>query len=883
MTDVSLRTGHPRTWWSTDTLLRWVHSPATAWIILVCSLVLTVAAWQISSQFVEQRARDRFEYAAGEVKEEILQRMIEYEAVLRGGVGYFGSSAEVTRAEWQAYVQALKIEDYYPGIQGLGFARMIDAATRREYEARISAEGFPDFKITPDGGRDIYSAIEFLEPFDWRNQRAFGYDMFSEPVRRDAMIRARDTGMPALSGKVTLVQETDEDVQAGFLVYLPVYRHGSVPETAEQRRNALVGFVYSPFRMNDLMHGILGAGLPGISFHIFDGRSQDEADILFHSVNSKPSASVAGRGDTRDGDTREPGRVRDGWSEPSASTFQSLNALEVGGHDWTLVVEANQGFADLRDERQPLIIAVAGGVIDLLLFVVINVLWRRREWAERKADEMTGDLKVFSHAIDQSPVSVIIADTARTIVYVNPQFTASSGYAADDVIGRKADFLLLEDEHPDEAREIWEAVEAGHRWSGDLMHRRKTGEEYWESVSISPVYSEEGRVSHFLAVKLDITERRKLNDALSDNARRFYAAFENIATGAVVTDNAGKIEVFNRAAERIFGYKADEVIGQNVSMLMPDTYAAEHDGQLARYRDTGKKRIIGIGRDVHGRRKNGKAFPMHLGIGEIQIGDQRSYIGSVTDLTEIVEARNSIQKALEAANAANRAKSEFLASMSHELRTPLNAIIGFSEMMGQEFFGPMPAQYVSYSDNINASGKHLLSLVNDLLEISRIEAGKMALVWEETRIDSVVRRCIALTEQACSIKSQTLTVLMDDPLPTLQADRRALKQVLLNLITNAQKYSGEGGHIEVSAHVRCGYMEISVADDGIGIAEKDLPHVTEFFEQGNSDPYISAKGWGLGLAISKSLITLHGGEIKIDSAVGAGTTVTVSIPLTQAD
>ncbi|NMM46270.1 PAS domain S-box protein [Rhodospirillaceae bacterium KN72] len=878
MTDVSLLTGRPRTWWSTDTLLRWGHGPATAWIILICSLVLTFAAWQISTHFVEQRARDRFEYAAGEVKDKILQRMIEYEAVLRGGAGHFASSTDVTRTEWRSYVHALKIEDYYPGIQGLGFARMVDAAARREYEARISAEGFPDFTIKPDGFRDVYSAVEFLEPFDWRNQRAFGYDMYSEPVRRDAMIRARDTGLPALSGKVTLVQETAEDVQAGFLVYLPVYRPGTVLETVEDRRNALVGFVYSPFRMNDLMHGILGAGLPGISFRIFDGLSQDETALLFHSADTKPLAAV-----TEQGEVREPGHIRDGGADSVSSAFQFLSSIKVGGHDWTLDVYANRSFVDRRDERQPLFVAVAGGVIDLLLFIVIYLLWRRREWAERKADEMTGDLKVFSHAIDQSPVSVIIADTARTIVYVNPQFTASSGYAADDVIGRKADFLLLDDEHPTDAKKIWASVEAGHRWAGDLMHRHKTGEAYWESVSISPVYSDEGRVSHFLAISQDITERRKLNEALSDNARRFYAAFENIATGAIVTNDAGKIEVFNRAAERIFGYKADDVVGENVSMLMPDAYATEHDGQMARYRETGRKRIVGIGRDVHGRRKNGEIFPMHLGVGEIQIGDQRSYIGSVTDLTEIVEARNTIQKALEAANAANRAKSEFLASMSHELRTPLNAIIGFSEMMGQQFFGPLPPQYVSYSDNINASGKHLLSLVNDLLEISRIEAGKIALVWEETHVDSVIKQCVALTEQACSIKSQTLNVQMDDPLPTLQADRRALKQVLLNLITNAQKYTGEGGHIDVSAHVRGDSMEIAVTDDGIGIAEKDLPHVTEFFEQGNSDPYISAKGWGLGLAISKSLIVLHGGEIKIDSTLGEGTTVTVSIPLTQSD
>jgi CHASE1-domain containing sensor protein len=161
--------------------------------------------------------------------------------VLRGGVSVFDTWGAVTRDEWHAYVGGLRIAENYPGIQGIGFAQIVAAPEKEAHIARVRAQGFPSYVIRPDGDRPVYSAIIYLEPFDWRNQRAFGFDMLSEPVRRSAMERARDTGQAAVSGKVVLVQETETDTQAGFLMYVPVYRGGGVPATIEARRNDLIG------------------------------------------------------------------------------------------------------------------------------------------------------------------------------------------------------------------------------------------------------------------------------------------------------------------------------------------------------------------------------------------------------------------------------------------------------------------------------------------------------------------------------------------------------------------------------------------------------------------------------------------------------------------
>ena len=257
-----------------------------SWIVLLVSLLITFNAWYFAKGEATQMDQARFDFRAKRIEIAINDRLQAYEFMLRGGSSLFAASEEVTREDWQAYVRNLDINQYYPGIQGVGFSKRILPSEKAAHLRQIRSEGFPQYTIKPDGERSEYTSIIFLEPFDWRNQRAFGYDMFSEPTRKEAMIRARDTGGAALSGKVTLVQETDEDMQAGFLIYLAIYRKGEPLETQEQRRNALMGYVYSPFRMNDFMRGILVEKEDLVNLQIFDGdKSLNEA--LLYNSNTK--------------------------------------------------------------------------------------------------------------------------------------------------------------------------------------------------------------------------------------------------------------------------------------------------------------------------------------------------------------------------------------------------------------------------------------------------------------------------------------------------------------------------------------------------------------------------------------------------------------------
>ena len=226
----------------------------------------------------------------------------------------------------------------------------------------------------------------------------------------------------------------------------------------------------------------------------------------------------------------------------------------------------------------------------------------------------------------------------------------------------------------------------------------------------------------------------------------------------------------------------------------------------------------------------------------------------------------------------NRSKSEFLANMSHELRTPLNAINGFSEIMLKQMFGPLgDDRYQEYVRDILSSGQHLLALINDILDMSKIEAGKLQLQTELIYPDEIVEQCARLMRGRAQEAGLELKMELGD-LPRIEADPRAIKQVILNLLSNAVKFTPEGGRVEISAHPHEEGVKVRVSDSGIGIADEDIPRLARPFEQIESQHSKSHQGSGLGLALSKSLVEMHGGTLDIDSSIGEGTTIVFTLP-----
>ena len=266
------------------------HGKFLPYLALVVCLFLTIVTWRIWDNFNTAIEEDRYARNTRRVDRDVAARLHEYEMVLTGGAGLFVASDEVNRNEWRAYAEYRKVQTLFPGIQGMGFARVIKPAELAPHIRGVRAEGFPGYTVHPEGKRDVYTPIIFLEPFDARNQRAFGFDMFSEPVRRAAMERARDTGKISISGKVTLVQETGNDVQAGFLMYIPVYAKGMPLTSVEGRRDALMGYVYGPFRMNDLLQGVFPVRDNILAYQIYDGAKVSPEGMMYTGdTNSNPA------------------------------------------------------------------------------------------------------------------------------------------------------------------------------------------------------------------------------------------------------------------------------------------------------------------------------------------------------------------------------------------------------------------------------------------------------------------------------------------------------------------------------------------------------------------------------------------------------------------
>jgi len=342
-------------------------------------------------------------------------------------------------------------------------------------------------------------------------------------------------------------------------------------------------------------------------------------------------------------------------------------------------------------------------------------------------------------------------------------------------------------------------------------------------------------------------------------------------------DPDGRYQFINRTYEELFHISVDEIRGKtDYDLLSAENADAFRANDLKALEsslpleieetvmlDDGEHTYISV------------KFPLKNARGEVH-----TICGISTDITARKVAEQELQLALVDAEQANQAKSEFLATMSHEFRTPLNAILGFSEMMKEQYFGPLGSDsYREYMGHIHGSGQHMLALVNDVLDIAAIEAGKRELDKEPIAVGEVLTGCMKTIEKAAKDGGIELSLEMPGNLPTLYADKRSITQIVQNLLSNAIKFTGSGGTISITTREADKQLMILIKDTGIGISSDILPTITEPFTQEISDPYRAQEGSGLGLSIVKSLVEAHDGSLNIKSKIGEGTTVTVSFPI----
>ena len=554
-----------------------------AWIILIVSLSVTVWGWYAAHVDALRSGQQRFDTRVAEIKSAIRQRMMAYEHTLRGGVGLFAASDSVGRNQWRAYVRSLDIERNYPGIQGIGFSRLVSAAGKDAHLRQIRAEGFPAYSVQPEGERSQYSPVIYIEPFAGRNLQALGFDLYSEPVRRAALEEARDTGRAALSGKVKLLGEDEGSAQAGFLMYFPVYRNGWPRGTVAERRAALEGYVFGPFRANDLMQGILGRKMPDVDLEIFDGTEISEKSQLYDSDSSGHSLAKKHR-----------------------PAFSTSATVDIAGRTWSLHFSSLPPFESAVNADEPAIILGAGMLISLLLFAITWSLATNRERALVLANGMVAAFREKEERLNgildslDDAVWSISADTLE-VLYLSP--------AAEKIYGRPAgEFydnpgLWQEMVHPDDyARTEEFFAELQKSGVGNLEYRivRPTGEICWLYDRAHLVRDAGGTPLRIDGIASDITRRKGAEEALERQAQ----IMAQIHDAVVSTDLDGFVMSWNKGAEQLLEYSAEEVLGKHISFIHPGEDQEFFQKQaIAPLKEKGSHEV-----EARMRRKSGKDF-----------------------------------------------------------------------------------------------------------------------------------------------------------------------------------------------------------------------------------------------------------------------------------
>jgi signal transduction histidine kinase/ActR/RegA family two-component response regulator len=570
------------------------------WLVLLSGLSVTAASAVYVGLTARSQARVRFGAAVQDVTSALNVRLENDVALLRAGSALFATSGSVSRQEFQRFAEQLELHERFRGVQGVGFSRRVRVNERRRLESEMRRLGLPDFRVwpaTPTEG--LLDTIVFIEPLDVRNRRALGYNMFSEEVRRTAMLTAARQARPVASGRVTLVQEGHDKLQqAGFLVFMPVYRGGSIPDDPAARVSTLQGFVYSPFRVGDLVDSVLDAEQRArLVVQIYDGSATSEGSLLFDSTR--------------------------GVVTPTIADLTRIEPLDIQGRRWTMVIAAQPSFGRGNRLAVPMLLAI-GSVVSIALFVLTRAEARARAFAEESAAEL-----------------------------------------------------------------------------------RRSEEEL---------------------------------------------------------------------------------------------------------------------------------------------------------------------------QAASRAKDEFLATLSHELRTPLNAILGWTRMLRMGHLDE--SRGVAALQVIERNARALARLVEDLLDMSRVVTGKLRLDLRSVALNPIVEEALATVRPAAEAKGIAVVWTPDPDVGWIVAAPDRLHQVFWNLLSNAIKFTPAGGRVEVATSRGPGEVVVTVRDTGRGISAEFLPHVFERFRQADSTSTRSHAGVGLGLAIVRHLVELHGGAISVASeGLDKGTLFTARFPV----
>ncbi len=902
----------------------------TPYLVLIAGLLFTFIVSYRLARVAEAEDRARYEALVQDVHASIGRRLESYTAVLRAGAGLFSAHESVKEDEFKTFVKIVGLVEHYPGVQGMGFSLKFKPEERAALIAARKREGAESFHLWPESEREEYHAVIYLEPQDPRNRAGIGFDIFTEPSRRAPMERARDSGLPAASGRVTLFQRIDPQAsQPGFLIYVPVYRQAQPPANESERRAALVGFVFSAFRANDFFPGIVGgAARENIEFKIYDGSDLTPENLLYFSSDPKDVA---------------PG----GYTP----RFTALTNMNVAGRLWTISCSSRPGF-DLSNSKSWGSYTLAAGILlSFLFFGLTRSQMRARAKAELseaevRASEATVRKSLHERERAEAAVKeseeryrdlvenandiVFALDLAGNVTSMNRAVESIAGYTQTELIGMNmADFLTPTS--TESARSMTERKLSGEeRTNYEVEVQAKDGRTFTLEVS-SRLALHQGKPVGVHGVARDITLRRQAEEALRQADQRALSEYERLLERI-----AGLSQTLGTARDLqviFWGLKEFALLSVPCDGLFISLYDPVRDVRTACYGWADGQEIdtsglppmrvtsagpnsraiktnqviitddymtasIGhpallVGPDNGLRPQSSLSAPMSvmgriIGTIEVQSYERGAYHDEHT--TAMRMAANLTAVAIEnvglleressaraTAEESNRLKDEFLATVSHELRTPLTAILGWSRMLeGGKLESDMSARAI---ETIKRNAKAQAQIIDDILDVSRIITGHLYLELHPIALESVLEAAVNVVRPTAEAKNIRIDLIFDREPISVSGDTNRLQQVFWNLLSNAVKFTPSGGYVTVRLRQVDTEVEIAVTDTGQGIRPDFLPFVFDRFRQADSTSTRQHGGLGLGLAIARHLIEIHGGSIEGKSdGEGTGTTFTVRLP-----
>ena len=828
---------------------RAVEQPSRPWTPLLVALGLLLGLgglifwqWNTLQERENEDSYRRFQLEAQDVSQRVLARMRTYEMVLRGVSGLMIGSDQVSLVEWERALDQLQVQDRYPGIQAVAWSRYLLPEQLADFAAEVAADGRLDYQIFPSGERGHYLPIDYVSPVDWRNRRVLGFDMLSETVRRTAIERSVETGEASLSAPLILRQEVDVNVQSGVLLYLPVFRPGLPVNTVEQRRSALLGMVHGAFRSHDLIDGILGA-----QSRLFD--------IILKDLQTTDLQLISGETKTN------------GWQP----RFRSQQELSLYGRTWALEVIGTPEYERSLVDRTSMLGLWAGLAATLLLSILVGGFLYQRERklqiSERAAVALREREERFRLLVERLPVATLLCDDRGRIEMANRSAAELFDCPLNALPGETVLRVLPNIESPKDLQE--QLAESDER-----MVRTLRGESIPVSISLNPLH--EG--SSYLINLVDLRARKVAEE-------RFRLVVEASPNAIVLVDALGRIAMVNRQTELLFGHERQMLLGEPVEMLLPTAQRGSHVALRRGYQAMPEPRRMGGNRELFGQHREGRMIPLEVGLSPIRSGDENLVQAVVIDISERKAAEQKLREQAEQLLLANRYKSEFLANMSHELRTPLNSILILSDQLRQNLAGNLTEKQAKHADIVHRAGSDLLQLINDVLDLAKVESGRMQLKLEPINMQDVLVELDASLRPMAELKGLRLHTQLEAGVPrVIHTDRVRLHQILRNLLSNALKFTDQGevtlsvssqGRQEDERELLC----FSVRDTGIGIDPAQHEQVFQAFQQIDGSTSRRFGGTGLGLAITRQLVLALDGDISLQSAPGQGSTFTVRLPV----